>query len=144
MSFIAQRTLPNGKDRRVAIAAVGELTLEAARDEARNMIHGMRQGIDPKHARKGIATLEEALEAYLLARPNLSLARRTTIAKSITKYLEEWLTLKLGDITVEMVQDRHVKMKKHRATANSVMPALRAIYNHAIEVRGRSCEIRSG
>jgi hypothetical protein len=106
MSFIAQRTLPNGRDRRVTIAAVGELTLEAARVEARNAIHGMRQGIDPKHVRKGIATLEEALEAYLLARPNLSAKSVKDYRGSITKYLKEWLTLKLGDITVDMVQKR--------------------------------------
>ena len=133
MSFIAQRTLPNGRDRRVTIAAVGELTLEAARDEARNAIHGMRQGIDPKHARKGIATLEEALEAYLLARPNLSEKSVKDYRGAITKYLSEWLTLKLGDITVDMVQKRHIEMKDHRALANSVMRALRAIYYHAIE-----------
>ena len=135
MSFIAQRTLPNGRDRRVTIAAVGELTLEAARVEARNAIHGMRQGIDPKHVRKGIATLEEALEAYLLARPNLSAKSVKDYRGSITKYLKEWLTLKLGDITADMVQKRHVEMKDHRALANSVMRALRAIYYHAIESR---------
>ena len=50
MTYKAQRTLPNGRDRRVSIGTVGHITLAAARDEARKLIHQMRQGIDPKAA----------------------------------------------------------------------------------------------
>ncbi|WP_164894711.1 Arm DNA-binding domain-containing protein, partial [Mesorhizobium sp. M7A.F.Ca.US.006.04.2.1] len=61
-TFIAQRTLPDGKTRRVTVAAVNEMALSKAREEAADMLVDLRKGKDPK-ARS--MTLQGALDAYL-------------------------------------------------------------------------------
>ncbi len=45
-------------------------TLDEAREKARDVIHGMRHGIDPKAAR-GAPTLSQAAETYASAHVNL-------------------------------------------------------------------------
>src|SRR5258705_13520288 len=64
-TYVAQRDMPNGRTRRVTIGVVGTeiKTLDEARDKARNIIHGMRQGIDPKAVSRGDITLAQAAEA---------------------------------------------------------------------------------
>ncbi|TIN50214.1 MAG: DUF4102 domain-containing protein, partial [Mesorhizobium sp.] len=47
-TFIAQRTLPDGKTRRVTVAAVNEMALSKAREEAADMLVDLRKGKDPK------------------------------------------------------------------------------------------------
>ena len=88
-----QRDLPNDKTRRVVIATTAERTFEEARAEARDKIHEMRKGIDPKAGRKGAATLGDALELYLLNNTNLGERAKRDYPLTLGRYLKDWLDL---------------------------------------------------
>jgi integrase len=137
-TFVVQRTLPDGRNRRVTVGAVNELSLEQATALAADMLHALRHGHDPK---KKIAnpTLRETLEAYLLARKNL---RPATIAvyRQVEKTLTSWLDKPLREITGDMVEDRHRAIASSiskrgrnagKVTANGAMKTLRTLYNFA-------------
>jgi hypothetical protein len=47
-TYIVQRTLPDGRDRRVTVGAVNTLTLEKATALAADMLHALRHGHDPR------------------------------------------------------------------------------------------------
>src|SRR4051812_20460907 len=64
-AYIVQRDLPDGKTRRVTVAAVSEMPLPEARLAAQGLLLDLRKGKDPK--RKSDGTLQGALEGYLKA-----------------------------------------------------------------------------
>jgi integrase len=140
-TFIVQRTLPNGRDRRVTVGAVNELALDKARARAEDMLDDLRRGIDPK--RKIVnATLRATLDAYLAARKVLRPASVKAYRVSAERYLSAWLDLPLRDITSDMVEDRHRaivdevgkgKRYKGTTTANCAMRVLRVLYNFAAD-----------
>jgi hypothetical protein len=107
-SYIVQRTLPDGRTRRVTVAKVVELDLEEARKRAAKLLLDMRNGIDPKAGRgSGASTLRETLDAYVITRS--SLAERSKVAYSdlVKRHLKEWLNKPLRDITPGMVEERY-------------------------------------
>ena len=132
-SYIAQRTLPNGRDRRVTVAAVGELPLAEARQCATDLLVDMRRGLDPKAARRGAATLRQILDSYLEARKALRPRTVGFYREAVHKHLADWLDLPLRDITPDMVEQKHRDVGKHagKVAANSAMRTLRALWNHA-------------
>jgi integrase len=142
-SYIAQRDLPNGKTRRVTIAAAAEMTLADAKARAAEILVDMRRGIDPKTARKGATTLRSALDAYLSARADLRPRSAAGYRDAVERLLKDWLDLRLSDITREMVEARLRQIAEEassrragasgHAAANSAMRALRAIYNFAAD-----------
>jgi hypothetical protein len=133
-SYVIQRDLPNGKTRRVAIAAVKEISLEDAREKANDFKYQMRHGIDPKAARRGGLTLKEAMDAYL-ATHELREKSVREYRRSIECCLEDWCELKLTEINRTMVEERHQALANDRgkATANGVMRVLRALFNDAMD-----------
>src|ERR1041385_7340509 len=69
-TYVVQRDMPNGRTRRVTIAGVNELSLDAARKHAADVAVELRRGIDPK--RKIVkSTLRQVLDAYRAARSDL-------------------------------------------------------------------------
>ena len=133
-TFVAQRDLPNGRTRRVTIGAVGEISLEDARQKAGDIIHGMRHGIDPKAARlgHGANTLKAYVELYVERHP-LSEKSKLGYSAMMREHLEDWLELSLPTITGHMVEKRYHELVKTRgaATANMCMRIFRAVYNYA-------------
>jgi integrase len=141
IGYIVQRDLPpNGKTRRVTIGTVGEITFDKAREEAKDIIHGMRRGIDPKAARlgRGAETLEANLALYIDRHP-LSEKSKRDYASMVRRHLDDWLKLSIGTISGEMVEDRYHSLveKKGIANANLCMRIFRTVYNYAKE-RDRS------
>jgi hypothetical protein len=59
-TYVAQRVLPSGLTRRVTIAAVAEVTLKEARDQAAEVLLAMRRDEDPKASRRASATLAKS------------------------------------------------------------------------------------
>jgi integrase len=133
--YFVQRDLPNGKTVRRTIGLVGTeiKTLKEARETGGEMLRGLRLGIDPKTAAKGSLTLAQAVKVYLVAHPNLSSKSQKEFRRCFSAYLADWNALRLSDITAEMVSHRHIGLgeEKGRASANSAMRLLRAVYNHA-------------
>lgn len=132
--YKAQRDLPNGRTRRVTIGAVGEISLEDAREKATDIIHGMRHGIDPKAARlgHGANTLKAYVELYVEHHP-LSEGSKLGYSAMMRTHLEDWLDLSLPTITGHMVEKRYHELVKNKgaATANLCMRIFRAVYNYA-------------
>jgi integrase len=133
-SYIAQRDLPNGLSRRVTIGATGEITFEQAKQKARDVIHGMRHGIDPKAARlgRGPNTLEATLELYIDRHP-LSEKSKRDYRDMVHRHLGDWLKFSLPTITGDMVEKRYHELAKAKgpATANLCLRIFRAVYNYA-------------
>jgi hypothetical protein len=108
-SFVAQRTLDDGRSRRVTIGAVGEIDLDCARAMAADLIHQMRHGIDPKAVRHSAAnwTLRRALDEYLKARKNLKPTSAWSYRHWLGRHLDAWLDRPLRTITADEVEERH-------------------------------------
>ena len=142
-TYVAQRDLPNGKTRRVTIAAVFEMALADAKRQAAEVLVDMRRGLDPKTERRGAATLRSALEDYLKANASLRARSAAAYRYSVERHLAAWADLRLSDITRDMVEAKLRQIAKDaadtrkdatgHAAANSAMRALRAIYNYAAE-----------
>ena len=154
-TYIAQFTLPrpDGRTRRITVGSVQELSLDQARVQAAELIHQMRQGIDPKAVRRSAAawTLRRALEEYVKARKDLKPHTIKDYRVAIERYLPDWLDLPLASINGDMVEARHIEIQadieRRKGThpehwnsapgahmANSVMTTLRSLWNF-VEVR---------
>jgi integrase len=136
-SYVVQRDLPNGRTRRITLGLVGGevKTLEQARELAGEKIREMRQGIDPKAVARTSITLRQAGLAYLAARPNLAESSIRDYCRVFDDYLADWGNDRLGEITRDMIERRHLELGKQRGqpTANFTMRCLRAVFNWAID-----------
>jgi integrase len=150
-TYVAQRTLPDGKTRRMTIGQVGEIDLETARSKAGDLIHAMRNGQDPKAARRLATawTLRRAVDEYIAAFPHLKPNTKRDYQAVIKKggWLDDWADIPLASIREEMVEDRHRHIQatiERRQTnpahwssqtgaprANATFVIFRALYNFA-------------
>jgi integrase len=150
-SFVVQRDMPSGRPVRRTIGLYNTeiKTLDEAREKAGELIHQLRQGIDPRTTARGGVTLKQAADAYLAASPNLAERSKRDYARIFDSYLSDWKGHKLSAISREMVEKRHLELvseitrdmvdrgrtkpdqRRGQATANSVMRTLRALYNWA-------------
>jgi integrase len=134
MSYVVQRDLLDGKTRRVTIGAVGEVTLDEARKEAKDIIHDIRKGIDPKAARLGCGsdTLEAMVDLYISRHP-LSEKSKRGYRTSIRTHLGDWLRFAIATIDGTMVERRYHELIEERgaATAGQCLRIFRAVYNYA-------------
>jgi integrase len=144
-TYIAQRTIPGGRTRRVTIGAVNEISVETARGRAANVLDDLRRGLDPKKKSAGSATLRETLEAYLVARKDLRPASKRLYGIVVSRYLAPWRDIPISSVTPEMVEERHARIaatvarnkKLERNTgqtaANLSMRVLRALFAFAAD-----------
>jgi integrase len=132
-TYVVQRDLPNGKTRRLTVAAVNETTLDKARKDAADMLLNLRHGVDPKN-KDGAATLQATLEKYLFTRRDLSPAS-IRVYRNIEKYLADWLELPLRTITADMIEARHRSLAADVGafTANVSMRTFRILWNFTAE-----------
>jgi integrase len=104
-TYVVQRDMPNGRTRRVTIAGVNELSLDAARKHAADVAVELRRGIDPK--RKIVkSTLRQVLDAYRAARSDLR-PRSLEHYASIERHLGSWFDVPMHEISRDMVETRH-------------------------------------
>jgi len=89
------------------IGRVDVITLAKARDEARDMLHGFRKGIDPKVKKAAGATLGQTLDAYIEANVNLKPRSVEFYRSTVERHLPDWLDLPVASITRDMTQKRH-------------------------------------
>lgn len=137
VSYIAQHEMKGRKSRRVTVGRVGVVTQQDARERARELLAGMQLGVDPKQ-RNGKMTLQHALDDHL-DKSGLRPKTQKTYAELINTHLNDWLGLRLGDITPEMVVTRHRDIvaklrangKDGAALANTCIRALSAVYGNA-------------
>lgn len=136
--FVLKRV--NGRLTRVTIGRHGIETAEEARRDAIDALSDLGKGVDvnrekAKAREKGI-TLTEVLERYFIARQELK-PRTVALYRDLFRlHLPDWMRQPIENITKDMVAARHLKVAKEagKATANSVMRTLRAVYNFANEL----------
>lgn len=137
-TYVVQRTLPDGRTRRVTVAAANEMDLAKAREEAAEMLVELRKGRDPKLRS---ATLQSTLDAYLKRKgEKLSEASVQNYKTMVERHLSAWLSKPLTFITRKAVEDRHTEIAKEIAeaengkgesSANAAMRTLRLLWNFA-------------
>ncbi len=142
-TYVVQKDLPNGRTRRLTVAAVNEVGLEQAREVAEDMLFKLRQGLDPKAKRPTDWTLRDTLNHYLADNSNLRPASIKSYRRSIEQYLTSWADQPLRTITRDMVEKRHKELGATAtrlgtggyATANITMRTLRVLWNYAADDR---------
>lgn len=144
-TYIVQRTLSDGRNRRVTVGPVNGLLLVKAEKLAADMLHDLRHGRDPKKKIEN-PTLRTTLEAYLIAHgPDRERPLRpasVAVYRQVERTLETWLDKPLREITGDMVEDRHRAIAASinkggrntgTVTANGAMKTFRTLYNFALE-----------
>ncbi|MEM1402359.1 MAG: tyrosine-type recombinase/integrase [Pseudomonadota bacterium] len=135
-SFFVERRV-DGRVKRISVGRYGHLTPAQARIRAQELLGSIALGKDPAAERRArnaaSVTLAGALEDYLQSRKELKPGTVANYNKVIRGCLDDWLHLRLRDITKDMVETRHRKIgSRAPARSNNVMRVLRAVFNHAM------------
>jgi integrase len=132
---------PKNTTRRL-LGEYGALTLDAARDKARDWLELVGKGIDPKideerrksdERRKAVNTFEGIARAYLDR--HQSLAKHGEATRILeAEFIAKWGTRPAGDITTEEVADAIRAIVKRGAPyqAHNALGHLRRAYNWAV------------
>ncbi|MBC8000589.1 MAG: integrase family protein [Leptolyngbya sp.] len=140
MSYIVEGRV-NGSFRRISLGKERQLTPTNARKKAMKVLSTMASGKDPaaEKAKKKLrgATLQEVLDHYFSVRilkPNTVRAYRSMLPRC----LGDWLHLPVVAITRDMVEQRHLSLRRPtkqgtsgEAQANTVMRMLGTLLNFA-------------
>lgn len=141
-SFIAQGRV-RGKSVIVTIGRYGLYSEDKARKRAQSILQGMREGIDPRDAKKADeamrVTLGEVCEAYVSRPGRLKASTRTEYKRHVDKVLAAWKDKPIVQITEDDVRKRHRALveggldgkKAAPASANAAMVTLRILLNFA-------------
>lgn len=140
-TYIVQSRV-HGKEVRSTVGPHGVFSVDQARDAAREILRTMRQGVDPRQARKAEAaakiTLREIADGYKMDRP-LKDSSKKEIERHVTTTFKAWLNQPISSITREAVSKRFNEMKTKGlhgkapapSQANQGFAILRALINYA-------------
>jgi integrase len=133
-SWIVQRAIAGGKQRRLTIGDAKTLPLKEARERAAEALDQLRRGMDPKQKKTAEITPRKALAMYLEWKKDLRPASVTAYRYGIEKYLESWLDIPLCSINPAMVEIRHREIateveSKHRAAAKKAAENVHASFS---------------
>jgi len=132
-----------GKSIQFTIGAYGTYTEDAARKRAQKLLQDMREGIDPRDAKKHDAavavTLRDVADAYKDRPGKLKGSSADVIERHVTTTFEAWLSKPIASITEDDVRKRYREMltKGLRGKAgapgqaNQGFAVLRALINFA-------------
>jgi integrase len=132
-----------GKSIQFTIGAYGTYTEDAARKRAQKLLQDMREGIDPRDAKKHDAaiavTLRDVVDAYKDRPGKLKESSADVIERHATTTFETWLSKPIASITEDDVRKRYREMltKGLRGKAgapgqaNQAFAVLRALINFA-------------
>jgi integrase len=132
-----------GKSIQFTIGAYGTYSEDKARKRAQAILQDMREGIDPRDARKVDeamkVTLGEVMESYVGRPGKLKLTTSTEYRRHVEKVFTAWKDKPIIDITEDVVRKRHRELvekglegkKGAPASANAAMVTLRILLNYA-------------
>jgi integrase len=140
--FIAQGRV-KGKAVCFTIGPYGEFTEYEARERARKVLQGMRDGIDPRDAKRqdeaAKVTLRDVADAYMARPGKLKDSSKDAIERLVSTTFKAWEQKPIASITEDDCRDRY----KHMLTkglrdkgpapgqANQAFAVLRALINFA-------------
>jgi len=114
------------------------MTIQQARDKAREALNLISQNIDPnkrgKENKLNKITLKQVLDDYITSRgTNLKANTTKNYTSTFNGYLKDWGKKELLSISRDMVEKRHRKITQQSPTrANTTMRLLRALFNYAM------------
>lgn len=140
--FIATGRI-KGKLASITLGPYGELTENEAREKARRVLQQMREGIDPRDARRmdeaAKVTLRDVVDAYL-DRGKLKQSSADAIRRHLLTTLAPWKDKPIASITEDAVRKRYRKLKDEGLHGKKGAPGqaaqafsvLRALMNFAM------------
>lgn len=143
--YTVEKKMPNGVPCRVTIGDHGIYTPETARQKATEYLLEMAQGINPNAKKdkqrtdaslehtnsKRIPSLLDAYNQYIEAKPNLKPNTISVYSRDMNLYLQDWHHLKITDVTMQMVIDKHAEISKtNKSHANITLKLFSAVYNY--------------
>jgi len=114
------------------------MTIQQARDKAREALNLISQDIDPnkrdKENKLNKITLKQVLDDYITSRgTNLKANTTKNYISTFNGYLKDWGKKEILSISRDMVEKRHRKITQQSPTrANTTMRLLRALFNYAM------------
>lgn len=133
----------NGKQVNLTVGPYGEMTEHEARDKARRLLQRMREGIDPRDARKHDdamrVTLRDVADSYNNRVGKLKASSKDAIERHVTTTLALWERKPIVSITEDACRKRYrelmTKGLRGKAPApgqaNQAMSVLKALLNYA-------------
>jgi integrase len=143
--YTVEKKMPSGAPCRVTIGDHGLYTPETARQKATEYLLEMSQGINPNDKKEQlrqeasrerinhqqIPTLLNAYKHYLEAKSDLKPNTVSVYDRDMNLYLRDWHHLKITDVTMQMVIDKHAEISKtNKSHANITLKLFSAIYNY--------------
>lgn len=141
-TFVAQGRV-RGKAVCITIGPYGEFTEAEARDKARKLLQNMREGIDPRDAKKQDeavkVTLRQVTDEYTSRPGKLKDSSKSEINRHVSTTFEAWQHKPIASITEDMCRKRFKEMVTKglrgkapaRAQAQQGFSILRALINYA-------------
>lgn len=135
-AFFLEKLMKN-KLRRITLGRYPDITVEQARNQAKQELGKIAAGLDPATERqlariKGI-TLYEVFQDYLAARKSLKASTIAGYNSVVNIALAKWHKKPIEEITKDNVSKMHAKLgaEHGEAYANLTMRVLRALFNFA-------------
>jgi len=128
----------NNKPVIVTFGTYPNMTIQQARDKAREALNLISQNIDPNKRGKEYElkkiTLKQVLDDYITSRgTNLKANTTKNYVGTFNGYLKDWGKKELLSISRDMVEKRHREITQQSPTrANTTMRLLRALFNYAM------------
>lgn len=143
--YTVEKKMPNGIPCRVTIGDHGVYTPEAARQKATEYLLKMSDGKNPNDEKEQrlqkasqervnhqkIPTVIDAYRHYIEAKSELKPNTVAVYERDMNLYLKNWHHLKITDITMEMVVEKHAEISQtNKSHANITLKLFSAIYNY--------------
>jgi integrase len=128
----------DGRERRPAIGKHGDITCEQAREIAKQWLAEVMQGGDPSGNRQGLRESVNVKGLWELYRDAKRNHLKPSSLKELTRLWEKYIIPELGKVKALQLDTQVIRrfhdQNIHRPyTANRMLEALRAAYNHVIE-----------
>ena len=142
-TFIVRKKL-NNKDTFSSVGHYPSTTINQARSKAREILNAIDEGVSPTNIRGDVLTkhnitLQRVFRDYSQSKHNIKSSTIKNYNSLMDNYLNDWKKKPLGEISRDMVEQRHrdigkgsKKFKASPTRANTTFRLVRALFNYAI------------
>lgn len=142
-TFIVRKKL-NNKDTFSSVGHYPSTTINQARSKAREILNAIDEGVSPTNIRGDVLTkhnitLQRVFRDYSQSKHNIKSSTMKNYNSLMDNYLNDWKKKPLGEISRDMVEQRHrdigkgsKKFKASPTRANTTFRLVRALFNYAM------------